>query len=252
MKEEARFDLVYDIAETMLENGAEIKRIESTIRLIAKAFDLKDFNSFVLINGIFMTARCDDELVQAKVKDIPISPIILGRIDKINSLSRKITEKKVTPEEARAELAAIKNESFASDPLKIFAYAFGSASFCYVFGGTIWDSVGALFLGVVLALYTIYLVPQLNMSKIIINITSSMLVSVLACLLVRMIPVLQLTSLVTGGIISLLPGVPIVNGIRYLFDEDYNSGWSQMINALITALCVSVGVGLVLRIFNLL
>ncbi|MGX7204974.1 threonine/serine ThrE exporter family protein [Enterococcus pingfangensis] len=252
MNEREAFDFVYDISETLLKNGAEIKRIETTIRHIAEALELKDFDSFVLINGIFMTARLKDQTVQARVRDIPISPINLGRIEQINTLSRRLTEKRLSPEDANEWLQEIKQESFASDPLKIFAYAFGSASFCFIFGGSLWDTIGALILGVVLACFSMYLLPKFNMSDIISTITSSAFVSILACLFVRFFPVLHLTSLVTGGIISLLPGVAIVNGIRYLFDGDYSSGWGQMIYALITALCVSVGVGLVLRAFSML
>lgn len=77
MNEQEAFDFVYDIGETLLKNGAEIKRIETTIRHIAEALDLKEFDSFVLINGIFMTARLKDQTVQARVRDIPISPINL-------------------------------------------------------------------------------------------------------------------------------------------------------------------------------
>lgn len=250
MNERECFDFVYDIGETMLKNGAEIVRIESTIRHVADALDLQEFDSFVLINGIFMTARLKDQTVQARVRDIPISPINLGRIEEINTLSRRIVEKKYTPEEAKARLAVIKQEHFASMRLKFFAYAFGSASFCYIFGGTFWDATGAFVLGALLAFYSFFIAPKFHMSQIIWNITCSIWVSTLACIFVHFFPVLQLTSLVTGGIISLLPGVAVVNGIRYLFNEDYSSGWGQMIYALITALCVSVGVGLVLTVFN--
>lgn len=250
MNERECFDFVYDIGETMLKNGAEIVRIESTIRHVADALDLQEFDSFVLINGIFMTARLKDQTVQARVRDIPISPINLGRIEEINTLSRRIVEKKYTPEEAKERLAVIKQEHFASMRLKFFAYAFGSASFCFIFGGTFWDATGAFVLGFLLAFYSFFIAPKFHMSQIIWNITCSIWVSTLACVFVHFFPVLQLTSLVTGGIISLLPGVAVVNGIRYLFNEDYSSGWGQMIYALITALCVSVGVGLVLTVFN--
>ena len=47
MNEQEAFDFVYDIGETLLKNGAEIKRIETTIRHIAEALDLKEFDSFV-------------------------------------------------------------------------------------------------------------------------------------------------------------------------------------------------------------
>jgi uncharacterized membrane protein YjjP (DUF1212 family) len=57
-------------------------------------------------------------------------------------------------------------------------------------------------------------------------------------------------SLITGGIVSLLPGVAIANGIRALFDEDYQTGWTQILYALITALSISIGVGLGLLMIN--
>ncbi|ANK61965.1 threonine/serine ThrE exporter family protein [Loigolactobacillus backii] len=252
MNERERFDLVYDIGESLLKNGAEIKRVELTIRHVAVSLKLKEFDSFVLINGIFMTAYCDNGMVQARVRVIPISPISLGRIEGINTLSRQMSEGTVTAEEAMAQLKEIKKQNFTSTRLKIVAYAFGSASFCYIFGGTIWDSLGALILGIVLSLYSIFILPRVNMSKIVINVTSSMLVSILACIAVKLFPVIRLNSLIIGGIISLVPGVPLVNGIRYLFNEDYSSGWGQMIDAVVTSLCISVGVGIVLQLFNIL
>ena len=134
MNEQEAFDFVYDIGETLLKNGAEIKRIETTIRHIAEALDLKEFDSFVLINGIFMTARLKDQTVQARVRDIPISPINLGRIEQINTLSRRLTEKRLSPEDANEWLQEIKNESFASNPLKkFFAYAFWQCQLLFYF-----------------------------------------------------------------------------------------------------------------------
>lgn len=133
MNDFERFDLVYDVGETMLENGAEIKRVELTIRHLADSLDLTNFDSFVMINGIFMTARCQNDIVQAKVKDVPISPISLGRIDAINTLSREIAAKVITPEEFKHRFEAVKQKSYATLRAKIFAYAFGSASFCFIF-----------------------------------------------------------------------------------------------------------------------
>ena len=250
MEEQERFDLVYDIGETMLKNGAEIKRVEMTIYHVAKALDLKDLEGFVMINGIIMTARLKDQTAQARVKDIPISPINLGRIEQINILSRNLVEKRMSAKEAQKMLQGIKYESFASNSLKVFAYAIGSASFCYVFGGRFCDAIGAMFLGFLLAIFSIFLLPKFKMSDIISTVTTSAFVSCCACLFVHFYPDLQLTTLITGGIISLVPGVPIVNGIRYLFDGDYSSGWAQMVHALVTALCISVGVGLVLQIIE--
>ncbi|WP_207942537.1 hypothetical protein DOK78_000821 [Enterococcus sp. DIV2402] len=107
MNQQERFELVYDSGETLLKNGAEVKRVESTIIHVAQTFELENFDSYVSIHGIFLTATPYNKNVQAKVRDTPLSPTSLGRIDAINTLSRHITEGKIDPYEARKQLTMI-------------------------------------------------------------------------------------------------------------------------------------------------
>jgi uncharacterized membrane protein YjjP (DUF1212 family) len=109
---------------------------------------------------------------------------------------------------------------------------------------------GAFFLGMILACYSLFIVPKLKLSQIIVYVTSSFNVSLCAAFVTVIFPSLNLMSLITGGIVSLLPGVAIANGIRALFDEDYQTGWTQILYALITALSISIGVGLGLLMIN--
>lgn len=250
MNEKEKFDLIFDIGKTMLENGAEVSRIESTITHLANSLELEGFNGFVSIDRIFLTCSTVGQSDNARVSYVPISPISLGRIERLNSLSRNLSEKIITPDDAKKLLAEIKTEHFSSVKKKFAAYIIGSASFCYILGGTLIDSLGAVFLGILIGAFTLFILDKLTISHIIKNVTSSFLVSMAACLMVKTFPNLNLVSLISGGIISLLPGVAISNGIRYLFDENYSSGWSQILNSLITALCVSIGVGIALKLFN--
>lgn len=246
-----QFDLIYDVGETLLENGAEIKRVESTIAHLATSFQLTDFNSFVMINGIFLTYRSDSGLVQAKVQDIPISPISLAKIDAINSLSRQLAEGRLTDDEFQQAFSAIKAKRYTSLRLKFVGYAIGSASFSIIFGGAWVESAFAMLFGILIAAYTLVILPHFHLSKITIDISSSMLVSIVACTLKLLMPSLLLNSLIIGGVISLVPGVSLVNGIRYLFDQDYTSGWDQLIDAVVTSLCLSIGTGSILTLYRL-
>ncbi|MGX7151024.1 threonine/serine ThrE exporter family protein [Enterococcus ureasiticus] len=250
MDEKEKFDLIFDIGKAMLENGAEVSRIESTIAHLANSLELEGFNAFVSIDRIFLTCSTIDQPDKARVSYVPISPVSLGRIDRLNSLSRNISEKVITLYDAKVQLKEIKTEHFSSTKKKFVAYVLGSASFCYILGGTLIDSLSALLLGAIIGLYTLFVLDRLTISHIIKNVTSSFIVSVVACFMVKKFPHLNLVSLISGGIITLLPGVAISNGIRYLFDENYSSGWSQILNSLITALCVSIGVGIALKLFN--
>lgn len=250
MDQTEKFDLIFDIGKEMLENGTEVSRIESTIEHLANSLDLEGFNGFVSIDRIFLTCSTKNKSDNARVSYVPISPVSLGKIDRLNSLSRNLAEKNITPYDAKVQLKEIKTEQFSSTKQKFFAYVIGSAGFCYILGGTLIDALSALLLGAVIGGYTLFILDKLHFSHILKNVTSSFLVSLIACLMVKAFPHLNLVSLISGGIISLLPGVAISNGIRYLFDGNYSSGWSQILNALITALCVSIGVGIALTLFN--
>ncbi len=57
---------------------------------------------------------------------------------------------------------------------------------------------------------------------------------------------------IIGGIIPLVPGVALTTGIRDLFSGDYLSGSIRMIDALLTGMCIAIGVGGAIKIFQLL
>ena len=54
--------------------------------------------------------------------------------------------------------------------------------------------------------------------------------------------------IIIGAIMSLVPGVAITNAIRDSFSGDFISGLSRGAEALIIALAIAFGVGIVLKI----
>ena len=59
----------------------------------------------------------------------------------------------------------------------------------------------------------------------------------------------NMDKIIIGSIIPLLPGVPLTNSIRDFLNGDYLSGTIRMIDAVLVACCIALGVGVVLRIF---
>ena len=56
-------------------------------------------------------------------------------------------------------------------------------------------------------------------------------------------------SITIGGLIILVPGVPLTTSIRDFFNGDYLSGTIRLIDALLVAICMAIGVGVVYRVF---
>ena len=55
----------------------------------------------------------------------------------------------------------------------------------------------------------------------------------------------NLSHMMIGSIIPLIPGVPFTNGIRDLVDGDYIAGSVRLLDAMLAVLCVAIGVGVI-------
>lgn len=64
------------------------------------------------------------------------------------------------------------------------------------------------------------------------------------------IPILQ-DKVVIGDIMPLVPGIALTTSIRDFFNGDYLSGAIHMIDAILTAFSIAVGVGAVITLYQL-
>ena len=80
-------------------------------------------------------------------------------------------------------------------------------------------------------------------SKFITNILGSGIVTFLSLIVLSAgIPILQ-DKVVIGDIMPLVPGIALTTSIRDFFNGDYLSGAIHMIDAILTAFSIAVGVG---------
>ena len=140
----------------LLENGAEIFRVEETMDRICRHYGIRSGNSFVLSNGIFTTSGNEREEIFAKVQHIPVSGTHLDRVAAVNQLSREIEKGRLSPGDVRQRLDQIRIMPGKSKIMQILASGIGSACFCYLFGGNLKDSFSAFGSGILLYVYVIF------------------------------------------------------------------------------------------------
>lgn len=230
-------DFASKAGHIMLENGAEISRVEEVMERISTSFGVDSRNFFVLSNGIFTTGKG-----YANVEFIPFHGTQLNKVVAVNQLSRDIEEGKYTLEEAYAQLESIQHIPNHPAWEQILASALGSAGFCIIFGGSIIDSLISFLSGILLWLFVLYVSSPL-FSKVTGNILGGALVTVF-CTLAHHLGIGHLGNIMIGAIIPLIPGVPFTNGIRDLSDEDYIAGATRLIDALMVFLCIAIGVSI--------
>ena len=231
-------ELAYEAGAILLENGAEISRVDETMRRIAGHYGVDDESFFVLSNGIMATAKGF-----ARTKFIPIKGASLDKVVAVNQLSREVSEGKCDLEQLESRLKSIRAIRPKPAWEQIAASAFGSAAFCIIFGGGFADSIAAFVAGLVLWVYMLF-VGYRHLSRIAGAITGGLLATLLCGVMFRMGLGTHLSNMIIGAIIPLIPGVPFTNGIRDLAHEDYIAGVTRLLDALLTFFCISMGVAL--------
>lgn len=239
-------ELAVYAGEILLKNGAEIARVQETATHFLHAYGYTDFHLFVIANGIFATLNLPDHAAVA-VRDIPMGRVHLSRIAAVNDLSRKITEAKEPPPlgTLKKELDACANKPETNKWLQVAGCAFGCAGFCYLLGGSVMDSLAALIVGSLMQCCR-FLARRLKQSAFVLTILGAALATVLSALLYRLGLGQSIDRMITGAIIIFVPGIALTNSIRDLFNGDYLSGVTRLIQALLQAICIAVGVGVAL------
>ena len=227
----------------LLDAGAEIFRVEETIERISRAFGIEKCSPFVMSTGIFLTAENEEGEIYASVKHIPIQGAKLYRVAAVNQLSREIVEGKYTLEEAEERLEIIK---YVENTLvRILSAGLGSGSFCYLLGGKFTDMFAAFLSGVLLyAILDLIDKREKKTSKIVVNCIGGFCVSLFAVLFYRLGLGNAPGKILVGSVMPLVPGVSLVNAVRDFAEGNYIGGGVRFLDALMVALGISLGVGL--------
>lgn len=271
-------ELITRIGEVLLKNGGEIFRVQQTMQLVAKAYGIPGFQVYVLANGLFVSMQEEGRTITrpvesgdaagqehlfgqehlasqahlaSQVRYVPLSSVHLGRVAAVNNLSREIVAQKYTVEEASRKIEQIDKLPFTSNTVQTLMSGLGAGAFCILFGGSLLDSAAAFLSGLVLWIFVLFLTAR-GANKIMVNILASALVTAMGVLFFHLFSFGDsMDMIVIGSIVPLLPGVPLTNSIRDYLNGDYLSGTIRMIDAVLVACCIALGVGIVLRVFQL-
>lgn len=229
-------DFASDAGRVILENGAEISRVEETMERIAGHYGESGEKFFVLSNGIFTTGNS-----YANAEFIPIKGSRLDKVVEVNQLSRDIATQNLPLDVARARLEAIKAMPPKPAWEQYAGAAFGCAGFCGIFGGSVADCAASFVAAILLNLFMMKVgTPWL--SKALGNICAGFL-GTLICILFQWAGFGEhLGNMVVGTLILLIPGVAFTNGLRDIANEDYLAGITRLMDALMMFLSIAIGV----------
>lgn len=232
---ERALQLATKAGHILLENGAEISRVEDTMERIATAYGVEEKSFFVLSNGIISTGK-----EYAKAEFIPIKGMQLSRVVEVNQLSRDVTSGKCSLDELATRLESIGNSASKPWWQQVLGSALGVSAFCILFRGSLIDSAATFVVGLLLGVFMAFAGSKLP--RIFGNLLGGMVGGLLCILSVRLGFGEHLPNMITGTIICLVPGIPFTNGMRDLANEDYLAGFTRLLDAFLVFLCIAMGV----------
>lgn len=237
-------EIILKAGKILLSSGAEISRTEDTMNYIARAMNFKDLEAYVSNRGIFATAKKADRTEITRIYNVPEVDINLSKIESVNALSRRITQKNITIEEIESELNQIDTMSDYSFFWRLVAYTLGASGFSYAIGSSTTDSIIAGIIGLILGVY-MCTIKRILSSDVLITILGSILIALLGNLFIHFELGSNLSVILLGAMIDIVPGVPFVNAIREYSQNNYNTGITLMMGALLTCISMAVGVAVV-------
>lgn len=240
-------DFIMAAGETLLQNGAEVFRVEQTMEIMARSFHLREFHVYVLTNGIFASAGTAEI---SEVRNVPVRTTHLGRVAAVNELSRQIAAGGITLDEAESRLVLAQRIPFPKGRVQLLAHMSGAFCFALIFGGALRSGLVAAIAGLAASGYLL-LCDRNNVPGGFKTISTAALITIL-CILGCNLLGIGASHAIIGTLMILTPGIAFTMGIRDFVQKDYLSGTIRMIDALLIAASIAIGTGLVLSFYRIL
>ncbi len=229
-----------DIGEQMLLSGAEVHRVEDSITRMMSSFGASRTDVFIITSSMIVTVRTDGEESFTETRRITAAGTDFERLDRLNSLSRRICARGLTPKEIRAELALISRTKQYPFWLEVIAYAVIASVFTVFFGGEWTEALCSLFIGAA-SRCVIFLSDRAVNNKIFTKFAASFISAAAAYLSMKIGLVPDIDEIIIGNIMTLIPGIGITNALRDLFTGDSIAGLLRTVESALTALAIAAG-----------
>lgn len=237
--------------EIMLKSGAEIYRVEDTITRICKACKIPYVEVFVMPTGIFVSldGGGDDSDMYTYIKRMHSGETDLRKISEINHFSREFTTTDLSVESGMKRLSEI--DKMAPYPLvfRLLGAAIVVSGFSQLFGGGLVDFCFSFVIGGVSYLLSLIL-KRYSINFFIRGFCCCALAAFLGLLAASAVPLAHYGIIISGSLMIFVPGVAITNSIRDFLSGDMVSGLARMAEALLIAISLATGTGVVLKLWE--
>lgn len=234
---------IINLGELLLESGAEVHRVEDTIRRLCHAYGFGRTDVFTITSSIVVTAVTQDGHPITQTRRIYRISTDLEQIDRLNSLSRKLCKMPVPLDQLKEEISAAGEKKTPNPILTWLTYAGVSAAFSVFFGGSGLDPLAAALSGSLLFLL-VSASTRTHMNGLFQQMACSALTGVAVMLLCRFGIGAHPDKIMIGNIMLVIPGLQLTTSLRDMLNGDIITGGLNLVEAVLKAMAVAAGFAL--------
>lgn len=238
-------DLAMDLGKFLLKSGAETSRVEDTMMRFCRSYGYYDLNVFCTPTVIILGD--ESPVGKSRVFRVRWRSTDLGLIMDVNRFSYNFRQWNMTYEEAKRwlqERLALSHPY--GDPVLCVAAGIGSACFCMLLGGDLYDFTGAFLTGF-LAMACLKMMNNFHPTPFWENFIAGLIIGVVTqvCHLVQ--PECTVENMAVGALMPFLPGLAFTTGVRDYMAGDLLSGNSRIAEAALFALSIAIGLAFAMK-----
>ena len=231
--------LFLEMGERLLDAGAEINRVEDTLERIGLAYGASKMNVFVITSSIIITMETSDGRLLTHTRRVNFNNSTdFTVLEQLNELSRQCCTNPLPLAEFAERMRV------CEDPARRRTLYVGSiiasGSFAMFFGGTWQDA----FVAAVVSILICFLQEKgtkLFSNSIMFDLVCAFLSGTVICIIVKILPFLNMDKIMIGDIMLLIPGIAITNAIRDMLMGDTISGLMRLIEGILWAGALAAG-----------
>ena len=241
--------IAMELGENVLRCGGEVSRAEDMVSRVCTAYGAVTVDVTAILSVIVLTVDFGNASVNSSRRLTEVGGNNLGRLARLNDLSRRICRTRPTKAEFLRELERLNRETEVRTLRHIVGGILSASGFAVFFGGSLLD---ALFAGLI-ALPMCLLVRLLSRAKL-----NAIIAKFIVCFFGGMAAMLtgrlgvpcNVNMIMIGDIMNVVPGVLLTNSFRDLFSGDIMSGFFRMCTALLDAVAIACGYAVAILFFG--
>lgn len=246
-KDKLTISVILLAGKILLSSGAEVSRVEDTMRRIAICMGYYNSQGYVI--NVFINFSLSEEHDTRILRKNKNSTNLL-KIFQVNSISRKLTSNQLSIDQAYILLKNIDHTNL-SIPLwkKVMAAGVISLSFLYLQGGTWSDAITTIIAGSIGFLIVEYMQSK-SLTMFIPEFVGSFVLGMLVILGSDLFNVNKMFGpAMIAAVMPIVPGVLITTAIQDLFGRHMLMFTAKFLEALVIAFAIGSGIAIAYLIF---